>query len=82
MSPVKMDPNANGNPGVVPRIGFFGCRGELVRVSINGEQPKKYPKAITLDACPACGHSHGAQPFWRKRSSRDEGKAILGIDVA
>lgn len=69
----------NGNEGTAPRIGFYGCRGELVRVTLT-PRPERHPRAIDVPCCPACGHEHGAKPFWRKRQAGDDDKAVLVLD--
>jgi hypothetical protein len=63
------------------KVGFFGCNGQVVRVLHSIDKAHRTaPRRVELRACPACGHGHQAQPFWRMyRPDIDEGKATLKI---
>jgi len=55
-------------------VGFYGCKGALVRVAwqrTRANQPG--PRAVVIHRCPACGHRHGAARFmWRRAHSEEE----------
>ena len=55
-------------------VGFYGCKGVLVRVAwqrTKDNQPG--PRAVVIPECPACKHRHGATRFmWRKAHSEEE----------
>lgn len=60
-------------------IGFYGCRGRVVRLGFNGS-PRSRPRDVRL-TCPGCGHEHTAKPFWRKSvPGFDDGKELTLVD--
>lgn len=52
----------------VRRRGFYGCRGQLVRIEL-AQVPERYPSNLRIP-CPECKHEHVVQPFWRQWSEK------------
>jgi len=73
-----------------PKVGFYGCSmgrcastGEVVRLMLSVQIPKgrRYPTSLHMNPCPACGHSHTVNPFWRAYSERvDAGKEFITVE--
>lgn len=50
-----------GKSQVHRKVGFYGCRGRLVRLELKASE---HPTKHRLD-CPACGHNHTVRLGWR-----------------
>lgn len=68
---------SKGKSEVRRKVGFYGCRGGLVRLELVAEV---HPTKHRLD-CPNCGHNHTVKIGWRPYvESLDEGKEAIQLE--
>lgn len=54
------------------RVGFYGCKGTVVRIGCIIPAGKRAPQFLMVD-CPSCELRHSAhKPMWRKPHSAEE----------
>lgn len=64
------------------KVGFAGCSGAVIRVELRRRPTTMYPRVVTLESCPGCGHGHDIHPMWRLWDENlDAGKEVLRLSA-
>ena len=62
----------NGRKVVTPKVGFYGCNGNVVRVAL--KKPERKPPPQRKIECPSCLRPHVVSLMWREAKASDTDK--------